>query len=148
MKKLCFACLILLAACQPAPPPSLPEAIQAFDQAFLEADAEVLTMMLPENYVHTNAHSAPFGRESWLNYIQSRKGELESGTLRVNQYEVLAEDIRYHGQTAIVIRRLRSSGIRKGEDFDRTYQITNLWVIEDGRWKRAAFHDTSVPEAP
>ena len=42
------------------------------------------------------------------------------------------------------VHEVTTAGERKGERFRSTVQVTQVWVREGGRWRRAAFHDSPL----
>ena len=148
---------ILLACSNPAPnskeveanPPltekSLLEAIQEFNKAFQEGNVEKLSYMITEDYMHTNSSSKSFGRERWLNFLQGRQEEIASGQLIVSEYVMDQVEIKVYGNTGILTARMKESSEYNGEKQYSEVRITNLWVNEGGKWKRAGFHDNKIP---
>ena len=124
--------------------PSLEEALNRFNMAFENADVEVLASMIAENYVHTNSSWKSFGKDKWLGYMQKRKERIQNGELKIESYKLEELSIEYHGTTAIVTGKIVSSGVDNGEVFASEIRISNFWVIREGAWKRAGFHDTRI----
>ena len=121
-------------------------AVDAFGEAFVAADTERLDAMLVGDYVHVNGGSGNLvDRASWLSWVASRKGELESGRLVVDTYAVEDVAVVIHGHTAIVTGIVRSTTTRDGESRTSNLRFTNVWLEQDGVWRRAAFHDSALP---
>ncbi|MEM9077792.1 MAG: nuclear transport factor 2 family protein [Bacteroidota bacterium] len=123
---------------------SLKTAIETFNRAFSKGDLVVLDSMITPNYLHTNSSSKVIGKESWFNYLEKRNKRLESGEIEVLDYTLDETKIEYHGNSAIVTGRVTvmtkdSLGTKQNQ-----YRITNLWVYENGKWKRAGFHDGKI----
>lgn len=122
----------------------LEKSIERFNMAFAEGNLIVLDSLTTENYLHTNSNSRAIGKSDWFNYLKKRNKELESGTVQVLDYRLEETRIEHHTNCAILTGKVTvkvkdSSGIKTNN-----YRITNLWVIEDGTWKRAGFHDTKI----
>lgn len=86
------------------------------------------------------------GRDQWLRWVTSQKHLLDEGELRIETYEVSDTRIQVYGNTAVVTGTVRSEGVRSGEPFRVNVRFTNVWVLRKGVWRRAAFHDSPIPE--
>jgi ketosteroid isomerase-like protein len=125
----------------------LERALAAFSAAFLQADASALDFLLTDDYVHTNGGSGGvLDKARWLGYIRTRRAELASGRLRVDRYESSDVTIRWHGDAAVVSSQVESEGTRDGRPFATRLQVTQVWVRSGGQWRRAAFHDSPLPD--
>ncbi|WP_422862052.1 nuclear transport factor 2 family protein [Flagellimonas sp. W118] len=138
---------LCLANCQTkrsSEPEKLAISIEKFNTAFAEGNLEVLDAMTTENYLHTNSSSRVIGKTDWFNYLKKRNKDLKSGAIEVLQYELDETKIEHHGNSALVTGRVTvvardSMGTKKNQ-----YRITNIWVYENGTWKRAGFHDGRI----
>ncbi|MFW6085172.1 MAG: nuclear transport factor 2 family protein [Gemmatimonadota bacterium] len=123
-------------------------AVERFGQAYRDADVGTLRGMLSPDYVHVNGGSGSrIDRDQWLSWVASQKRLLDEGELRIESYEVTDTRIQLHGNTAVVTGTVSSEGVRSGEPFRVNVRFTNVWVDEDGTWRRAAFHDSPIPES-
>jgi len=121
-------------------------AVDKFSMAFLKADVTVLKTLLCRNYIHVNGNSGNvLKRNDWLNWIVSRRAELESAVLVINDYKTEDVQIEIFGETAIVTGVVKANGQRKGTAFSSQIRFTNVWLMEDGTLRRAAFHDSNIP---
>ncbi|WP_299220550.1 nuclear transport factor 2 family protein [uncultured Aquimarina sp.] len=118
--------------------------ISEFNKAFRNGNVSVLESMITENYLHTNGNSKSIGKKSWLNYLSKRENEINSGNLDVIRYEMDEIKIEFYRNMAIVTGKVAVSNKKKEEIQKNEYRITNVWVNEDGNWKRAAFHDGKI----
>ena len=122
------------------------EAVDAFGRAFAEADVATLKSLLHENYVHVNGRSGNvLNRAEWLEWVTSRRREMQSGELVVNEYRIKDLQIVLSEATAIVVGVVISSQSRNGKSTESRIRFTNLWVHRKGGWFRAAFHDSAIP---
>ena len=122
----------------------LKEAIDTFNRAFAEADTSQLKHMLTDDYQHSNSYYEAIGKETWLEYVGQRKADLDSGEMELLTYGMDQEKIQLIGNTGILSGRIRVES-RLAEDTIRAaYRITNVWIKEEGKWKRAAFHDGRI----
>lgn len=125
-------------------PEKLSEAIRKFNKAFQDGNNEVLESMVTENYLHTNGNSKSIGKKDWFNYLTKREKEIKSGSLEVLEYKLDEMKMEFSGNLAIVTGKIsvtikKKEGIQKNE-----YRITNIWISESGKWKRAGFHDGKI----
>lgn len=147
--KLLSTVLVLLIAigCSKKQSPSLDElsdTIEEFNDAFVIGDTAKLANMITDNYVHTNSSWKSFGKEKWLSYMKSRRKNLDNGLLQINEYKMDEYSVEAFENTALVTARIISVGLENEVPFQKSFRVTNLWVFENGKWKRAAFHDTLI----
>ncbi len=119
-------------------------AIEKFNTAFAEGNLVLLDSMTTENYLHTNGSSKVINKTNWFNYLEKRSKDLEAGTIKIIDYQLEDTAIEHYENMAIVtgkviVKTKDSSGIMKNQ-----YRITNFWVLEEDRWKRAGFHDGKI----
>lgn len=144
----CFALLLMVSACaRPAdrPATSVEEAVRSFADAYRDGDVETVDALLANDYVHINSGAAPGDRDSYLAWNRTRAENLGGGEWSVETYDLSELQIKTYDDAAVVTGRVTASGVRDGENWASDIRFTNLWVIEDGAWKRAAFHDAAVP---
>ncbi len=142
--------LVLILSCSEKKPEkaeqesTLKSSIENFNQAFATADIEKLEGLITEDYQHTNGTSQAIGRSSWLSYLGKRKKALESGELVVHSYDMDELQIQQLGGSAIATAKVTVSQTRDSVKEERAYRVTTVWVLEDGTWKRAGFHDGAI----
>jgi len=142
-----FLLLIGLNSCQTftAPDPEeLISSIEKFNKAFAQGDLAVLDSLTTENYLHTNSSSKVIGKTAWFDYLKRRNKRLKSGDLVVLDYTLDQTKIEYHGSSAIVTGKVTVVTKDSIESKENHYRITNLWVYEEGHWKRSGFHDAKI----
>ncbi|WP_157637984.1 nuclear transport factor 2 family protein [Flexithrix dorotheae] len=122
----------------------LTQKINEFNQAFNTADLEKLEQMVTENYLHTNGNSKPIRKETWLNYLKKRKRSLESGELKIENYQMTETEIEMYDDMAIVSTRISFISNNSGTEKEQEFRVTNIWVKEGNDWKRAGFHDYRI----
>ena len=121
---------------------SVPE---AFGRAFREADVEQLERLLSDNYIHVNGGSGNvLSRETWLEWVASRRAEIESRELNITEYRIEDVAIVMHGNTAIVVGTVFSSQVKSGALSTLRVRFSNTWIYENSEWRRAAFHDSPI----
>ena len=120
--------------------------VKAFGRAYVEADVETLETLLFEKYVHVNGRSGNvLNRGEWLEWVTSRRAEIENGELVVSDYRIEDVEVVLDGTTAIVIGVVYSSQSRNGNTDTSGIRFSNLWLYRKGAWRRAAFHDSPIP---
>ncbi len=120
------------------------KAVERFNTAFETGDLSTLDEMTTDDYTHTNGSSKAFGKESWFNYLRNRTAELQNGQLAISVYSFTEVETTMYDQSAMVTGVVSVSGTRNGESFSNKLRVTNFWVVRDGNWKRAGFHDTRI----
>ncbi len=115
-----------------------------FGEAFVAADVEGLGEMLTDDYVHSGPTGSVRTKQEWLRWITTRREAIDSGAFRMDTYENDQLLVRIHGDTAIVSGRNSATGIRDGQPFSWRIRFTNVWVKQEGQWRRAAFHDSRI----
>lgn len=123
---------------------SLLKTIDKFNTAFNTGDVKTLESMVTDNYLHTNSNSESIRKEDWFNYLRKRKKDIDSGILSVSSYNMDQTRVEIYNSTAIVTARISVSSITSGEVKENQYRVTNIWVFQQGKWKRAGFHDGKI----
>ena len=118
--------------------------IEKFNTAFKEGDIDVLESMITQNYLHTNGNSKVIRKKDWLGYLNKRSQDIGSGKLEVIKYNMDETAIEFHRNTAIVTGKVSVSTLADGQTQSSQFRVTNIWVLEDGNWKRAGFHDGKI----
>ena len=119
-------------------------AIDKFNLAFETGDIVTLDSMVTENYQHTNGNSKAISKGAWFNYLNKRKADIENGKLKVIAYTMDEKKVEFFGNTALLTARISVKSERDGELQENQYRITNFWIKESGKWKRAGFHDGKI----
>ncbi|CAL2101178.1 conserved exported protein of unknown function [Tenacibaculum sp. 190130A14a] len=120
------------------------ETIQQFNTAFQKGDVATLKTMITDNYIHTNGSSQPIKKEDWLGYLSKRQKQIAYGNIEVLAYKMDEVQIELFGSTAIVSAKITTTNKENNEVTTKEYRVTNVWVIQNGNWKRAGFHDGKI----
>lgn len=123
---------------------SLLKAIENFNQAFQVSDINTLESMITDNYIHSNGNSKAIGKEVWLNYLKKRNADIEAGILKVTNYKMAETEIERYNDSAILTAKISIESTRNNEVQTNEYRVTNIWVYQNGQWKRAGFHDGKI----
>lgn len=119
-------------------------AIDRFNSAFANSEIPILESMVTNNYSHTNGTYEAIDKESWFQYLNKRDKEIEAGILTINGYEMKQLKVEFHNNIAITTAKVITSITKNGELSKNEYRVTNIWVYENGAWKRAGFHDGKI----
>ncbi|MEL7298475.1 MAG: nuclear transport factor 2 family protein [Pseudomonadota bacterium] len=120
----------------------LRHAIDRMNQAFQHRDRDGLAPLLTPDYLHINgSDGTTLDRTRWLERIDSEQRALHDQQLTIDHYGVSGLIIRMHGSSAFVSAVETSSGTRNGQPFTHHSRVSHLWVLADGQWRRAGFHD-------
>ena len=123
----------------------LRSAVQAFGRAYVEADDSELGLLLTENYVHVNGSTGNvLGREDWLEWVSSRRAQIETGELRILEYRIEDVAIVSHDTTAIVVGTVYSSQLTGDVSSTSRVRFSNTWLYRNEKWIRASFHDSPI----
>ncbi|GAA4274830.1 nuclear transport factor 2 family protein [Aquimarina gracilis] len=120
------------------------ETIEEFNTAFKEGNVDKLSSMITKDYIHTNSNAKPIDKETWLAYLKKRKEEIDTQKLEVHSYEMNETKIQQYDNMVIVSAKITTSSTKNGILTTNEYRVTNIWVLEDGAWKRAGFHDGKI----
>ena len=121
--------------------------VNAFGRAFVEADVLILDSFLTDNYVHVNGGSGNvLDRDDWLEWVKLRRAEIQRGELVVSDYKIGDVRITVDGDTAIVTGTVFSSVNKNGNSSTSRIRFSNIWLYQKGVWRRAAFHDSPLPQ--
>lgn len=119
-------------------------AIDRFNEAFANSEISVLESMITNNYSHTNGTYEAIDKEKWFQYLKNRSKEIEAGILKVQSYKMNDLQIKYYDNAAIATAKVVTSVIKNEGLSKNEYRVTNIWVYENGSWKRAGFHDGKI----
>ncbi len=154
MRTTVAACLLTATACVTAnggllsnqAKRAVRDSVLALGRAYRDADVSGVDALIARTYVHTNGGRRPSDRAGYLAWNRKRAAWLESGKWRVDAYEVSEIEVTVVGPTALVTGRVEARGVRDGRPWSSDIRFTNVWILEDGAWKRAGFHDAPTNE--
>jgi len=104
---------------------------EALRLAFLNADLRALDALIADDYIVNSTQHKLLAKPLLLQL-------LETGRLRHLSFESRIETMQRHGDTVVVM-----GGDRVVDGPERTCatrRFTNLWQLEDGRWRATARH--------
>ncbi len=121
------------------------QAIEELNAAMIAGDLKTVAWRLGERYLHTSVAGLWDRAECFEKLLIPISEQIKAGKIK---FEIArTEDLRvevYGGDTAIAVGRY----LLKREDHPRIVQgrFTHVWVKEDGRWRRVAYHSNETPE--
>ena len=101
--------------------------------AVLRGDAAAMEKLLSEDYLVTNPYAQVLGKRQLLDAIRS-------GRIRHASYERQIEQLRVHGNTAIVMGH--ETVVDTGPVIRRRY--TEVWIRAGERWHAVARHANEI----
>jgi ketosteroid isomerase-like protein len=107
--------------------------------AFLAADMAAMDELFADDFVVNSPLQQIATKQQVL-------GLLAAGRIRHTAYECSIEHISRHGETAVVMGRDRVEGPPHGGVAHRRF--TDIWRLEDGRWRCFARHAHVVTQEP
>jgi hypothetical protein len=148
MKQLVLISLLALHSFAMAQNPTsdLDKLVRVFGEAWLAADGAQLDRLLAREYTHTDVTGRVLDRTEWLTDAENAQKWLRSphGTSKPSiEFEDM--QIRVYGDVAVVtgMNVIHSANLK---DKPMRLRFTQVWVKEDGEWKRRFFQGTQVAQ--
>jgi uncharacterized protein (TIGR02246 family) len=135
MRHLALAVLVLAASAQAAPDRTQ-EVLQIerdWCAAYQRGDVAYLEQLMTPDFTL-------IGSGGTVNTAASEIEELKSGAVKYSTFENRDMQVRFYGDTAIVIGRTHAAGTSGGKPFDIDVAFTDVLVKLDGRWRAVAGH--------
>ena len=144
---LCILCSVFFLSCSESPEAkkeTLQVALRKFNEAFWKGNTSFLEQMITDDYQHTNGSDHLINKEVWVHYLKKREEQMASGELKVLRYTMDQIDIQINNDSARVAGRVQVRSKQNDSIRNQEYQVTHLWILEKGSWKRAQFQDTKI----
>ncbi len=124
----------------------LQQRVLEFAQVWAKSDVVTLGRLLASDYLHTDFEGKVQNRDEWLAYAQSPRP--------VKRVEFEDVKIRLYGDVAVITGKnaitVSGKNVITGEKIEGeskgTIRFTQVWVKEDGTWKRALFQATPIKD--
>lgn len=110
---------------------------QAWNEAFYRKDVKFIEGLLADEFVATYDDGSRGDKARELALVEEFNQQVISST----QDEFA---VKVYGDTAVVWFTLRLAGMRQGQRAEVTYRYTDVWVLQDGRWKCVSTQSTKV----
>ena len=102
-------------------------------------DADAFAGLLTDDFVYTSPVGEKVPRQPYLDNLRDR-------TVVMRSVEPSDEEIRLHGDTAVVTARWTVDEAYRDTPFKGPVRITRTWVRQGGQWKALAFQVTTVAD--
>ena len=122
----------------------LKETFSSFNQAFVAADIGQLTLLVTDNYTHTNQNHPPIDKTTWFDYIRKRRRKIADKILKIDTYDLSEVNYQLNENTAVITGVVQSTGTDADMPFTVKVRFTQTWVLINNEWKRAAFQDARL----
>ena len=110
----------------------------ALCQAFESGDADALREGLTADFTLVDSRGTVTGLAQNLDEVGRREPYYD-------EFRNHGQQVRLHGDAAIVIGITSVKGRAGGEAFAADFRYTDTWVWRDGRWLLAASHASRLP---
>ena len=106
--------------------------------AMIAADVDALDTLLSDRLTWTHASARQDTKASFL-------AGLRAGGTRYLEMKRSDEQVRVHGEVAVVTGLVEMRASIKGEERELRNRYTNVWVKVDSSWRMVAWQSTAVP---
>lgn len=107
--------------------------------AMVAADADALDLLLSEDLTWTHSSARQDTKASFV-------AGLRAGGTRYLEIRRSEEQVRVHGDLAVVTGLADMRASIKGEEKALRNRYTNVWARADGTWRMVAWQSTAVPQ--
>ena len=119
--------------------------VERFADAYRDADVATIDRLLARTYIHSNSGHPPSDRAGYMRWNRTRADRIHSGQWTVEQYALTELSVTVFDASVVATGRVTARGQRETQPWSSDIRFTNVWIKEDGQWRRAAFHDAAVP---
>ena len=104
-------------------------------------DAEAFSALLTDDFIYTSPAGEKVPRQPYLD-------NLRDGAVKMTSVEPSDEEVRVHGDCAVVTATWTVDEAYRGTPFKGPARITRVWVREGDTWKALAFQVTDARRKP
>jgi ketosteroid isomerase-like protein len=120
-----------------------PEAVeQEFFTALIEADVEMLTRVLADDFLLIDVMTGSEVPRSALLEV------IAAGQLRFERIDRTEYRVRVYGTTAVITGRTEMSGAFGGQLFQASSRYTHVFVDDRGHWRMVSAQGTQIVPSP
>ena len=110
---------------------------RAWVAAEVAGDTAMLASLAHDDFALVGPLGFVLSREQWL-------ARYANGDLVISSLEWTETTVREFGPTAVVIGTHAQRGSYRGQPNDWEFRVTQLWLHEEGVWKLATMHFSSL----
>jgi uncharacterized protein (TIGR02246 family) len=103
-------------------------------------DADSFASLLADDFIYTSPVGEKVLRQTYLENLRNK-------TVVMTRVDASDEEVRIHGDTAVVTATWDVDEAYRGNPFKGPVRITRTWVRHDNAWRALAFQVTAVQKA-
>lgn len=106
-------------------------------KAYLKRDVKTLDRIEHDDWCYTDAEGKVTPKAKDI-------ADVSSGGYTATEFVMSDLKVRVYGDTAIVTGRQKEVATMEGKDASAVFQITDTWILRDGKWRCVATHLSKV----
>jgi ketosteroid isomerase-like protein len=104
-----------------------------WNEAYKQGDVTAMNSLLADDFIITVEDGTTFSKSGYVAHCADPDN-------RVLISEMSDLKVRMHGNTAIVTGAYHEKGTSKGKPYEFHDRLTDVWMLNDGRWQVVASH--------
>jgi ketosteroid isomerase-like protein len=104
-----------------------------WNEAYKQGDVTAMNSLLADDFIITVEDGTTFSKLGYVAHCADPDN-------RVLISEMSDLKVRMHGNTAIVTGAYHEKGTSKGKPYEFHDRLTDVWMLNDGRWQVVASH--------
>jgi len=104
-----------------------------WNEAYKQGDVTAMNSLLADDFIITVEDGTTFSKSGYVAHCANPDN-------RVLISEMSDLRVRMHGNTAIVTGAYHEKGTSKGKPYEFHDRLTDVWMLNDGRWQVVASH--------
>jgi ketosteroid isomerase-like protein len=108
-----------------------------WNAAYKRGDVATMGSLLAEDFIITVEDGSTFSKSGYI----AHNGD---STVHVEVTEMSGQNVRMHGNTAIVTGAYHEKGVSDGKPYEYRDRFTDVWMNRNGSWQVVASH-YSIP---
>lgn len=151
MKKTIIGLLILMASTQLSLAQNEPEGRTAAQQEIMNLSTQKWQWMADKNVAELDVlfhDNAVFVHMGGAMNKQQELGVIRSGGIHYKHADIQETSVRFVGNTAILLDRMRLTAVVGGNEVVNPFMVTEIYVKIDGEWKLGSLSFTRLLERP
>ena len=104
-----------------------------WNEAYKQGDVTAMNSLLADDFIITVEDGTTFSKSGYVAHCANPDN-------RVLISEMSDLKVRMHGNTAIVTGAYHEKGTSKGKPYEFHDRLTDVWMLNDGRWQVVASH--------